>query len=72
MLLCDVRFSIKRMMEKSHILSMVGEGNVFVAEEEVLASSAKALEKADAWLKGEIDIDFGLGKRVSPSSQPAS
>ncbi|GBF33047.1 sulfate permease [Desulfocucumis palustris] len=70
-LLCDVRPSIKRMMEKSHILSMVGEGNVFVTEEEVLASSAKALEKADAWLRGEIDIDFGLGKKVSqPSSQP--
>ncbi len=70
-LLCDVRPSIKRMMEKSHIISMVGEGNVFVVEEEVLASSAKALEKADAWLRGEIDIDFGLGKKVSPpSSQP--
>ena len=62
--LCDVRPSIKAMMDKGHIISMVGEENVFVTEEEVLASSSKALDKANAWLRGEIDIDFGLGEKA--------
>ncbi len=68
-LLCDVRPAIKALMDKGHIVSMVGEENVFVTEEEVLASSAKALDKANAWLRGDIDIDFGFGDKTPADQQ---
>ncbi|KJS15259.1 MAG: sulfate permease [Peptococcaceae bacterium BRH_c4b] len=71
-LLCDVRPAIKALMDKGHIISMVGEENVFVTEEEVLASSAKALDKADAWLRGDIDIDFGLGDKTPAAHRLAN
>lgn len=57
-ILSDVSPEIKKMMEKAHIIHHVGEENVFMTEQEIFASSTKALDKANAWLRGDIDLGF--------------
>ena len=50
-LLCGVGVSMKRFIDKTGISALVGEENIFLAEEKIYASSSKAYERARVLLR---------------------
>lgn len=51
--LCDIKPRVADLMRRTHIFTLVGQENIFLSEEELLASSFKALDKANSWLQEE-------------------
>ncbi|MFZ5590948.1 MAG: SulP family inorganic anion transporter [Bacillota bacterium] len=64
-LICDVRPAIFNTMQKMHIVDLVGRENIFLSEQEVMAASSKALDKANAWLREELDLNLLGGQEKS-------
>ncbi|WP_114638021.1 SulP family inorganic anion transporter [Desulfolucanica intricata] len=51
-MLYGVNQQVKEQLEKGHVISLVGEDNVFMSEEDMFVPSAKTLEQANSYAAG--------------------
>lgn len=51
-MLYGVNPQVREQLEKGHVISLVGEDNVFMSQDDVFVPSSKILERANSYATG--------------------